>query len=203
MISPQRDQELAEAFGLDRVPENRYEDIPTPNRPTSMAGLITFKKTFMLVDRLRTAAFWRFLDDRMVIDQSMDASIWSRDMSWGVSVRTDVPPPVNERITRATGIKPTLDDPNYFIWLNNKLYETYQLEGAVAMAPPLIWAAGNKSWLRDPKKIAAGAVPMLGVIAKFKTGGPKANLGVIVPSKQKDSIDPEHRVVLAFDEEKP
>ena len=196
MIPAQTEQELAEAFGLDRVPENRYEDLPTPNKPSSMAGLITFKKSLMLVDHLRTVASHRFLDDRMVIDQAMDAGFWSPEQSWAVCVRTDVPPPVNERITNATGIRATMNDPDYFRWLNSKLYETYQLVGALAMAPPLIWACGNRRWLKDAKLRAAGAVPLMGVIAKFKLGGTRANLGVIVPAADKDSIDPQHRVVL-------
>lgn len=195
MITEQREQELAEAFGLSKVPENRYDDIPKPNKPTSMAGLISFKKSLMLVDRLNTAAFHHYLDDRMVIDQSMDAGFWSPEQSWGVSVRTDVPPPVNERITNAIKIKPTTDKPNYFIWLNNKLYETYLLVGALAMAPPLVWLCGNKRWLKDPKLRAAGAVPLMGVCAKFKLGGSKANLGVLVPAHQKQYIDPEHRIL--------
>src|SRR5215471_3656206 len=159
-----------------------------------MAGLITFKKSLMLVDALRTFAFERYLDDRMVIDQSMDASYWSPQQSWALQVPTDRPPPVNERITNATGIRGEIGDPNYFIWLNNKLYETYQLVGALAMARPLIWATGSWlgnpiDWVTRPQHVlanfrkawryrAAGAGPLLGVIAKFKLGGPKANLGV-------------------------
>jgi hypothetical protein len=197
VIPEQTDQQLAEAFGLDKIPENRYSDLPTPNRPTSMAGLIAFKKTFMLVDRLRTASFMHLVDNYpWVIDQGMDAGFWSPEQSWGICCRTDVPPPVNERISNSTDITETRDDQNYFIWLRDKTWEMYQLMGAVAMAPPLVWACGSRKWLKNIKLRAEGAVPLMGIIAKFQLGGPKAQLGAIVPSAQKAGIHPDHAVLV-------
>ena len=198
-MTPERERELAAEYGLDKAPELRYDDVPEGNVPFNTGGLVLFHKTLALVDSLRTAAFQHYLSDKCVIDQTMDARSWSRQYSFSTMVRTDVPPPVNERITRATGIRPTLDDRDYFIWLRDKVSEFWTILGAKKMAPPLIYCGGDH-WRRWSKKERiAGAKPFMGVIMKFDwtPGVYGAEYGVIVPSGQK--IDDAHKVVLTSD----
>lgn len=196
-LSAEREQELARDMGLDKAPTPRYSDIPKPNQ--NIGGLIQFRKALMLVDPLRTAAFHRYLNDSLFVDQTMDASVWSQEQSFAVMVRTDVPPPVNDPITRATGIRPTTDDQDYFRWLATCVLEQWTVLAARKMAPPLIFAGGGKHWRRDPKLKAAGAVPFMGVISKYERGPALgANYGVIVPSGEK--IEDEHRAVLVVDD---
>lgn len=196
-LSAEREQQLARDMGLDKAPTPRYSDIPKPNQ--NIGGLITFRKSLMLVDQLRTAAFHKYLNDALFIDQTMDAAVWSAEQSFAVMCRTDVPPPVNERITRATGIRPTTDDRDYFQWLASCVLEQWTVLGAKKMAAPLIFAGGDRKWKRDVKLKAAGAVPFMGVISKYERGPTLgANYGVIVPSGEK--IDDDHRAVLVVDE---
>jgi hypothetical protein len=199
VISPEREKELAEAYGLDEVPTPRYEDLPDPNKPNSTSGLVSFHKALMLVDRLRTAGFHRYLHDSCAVDQTMDASVWSPEHSFAVQIRTDVPPPVNERITRATGIRPTKDDRDFFIWLANVVAEQWTVLGARKMAPPLIYCGGDH-WNRWSKKERiAGAKPFMGVISKYQwnVGQYGAEYGVIVPVGQ--SIKDSNKVVIKAD----
>lgn len=182
-MTPERELELAREYGLDEVPVPRYDDVPAGNAPSSTAGLITFKKAIMLVDHLRTAAFHRYLSDSILIDQTMDSSVWSPQHSFSVMVRTDVPPPVNERITRATGIRATQDDRDFFMWLRDVVYQQWTILGAKKMAPPLIYAGGSHAWRFSKKLWADGARPFMGVIAKYDwtPGVFGATPGVIVP----------------------
>jgi hypothetical protein len=197
-LSPERALELARGFGLDEVPVPRYDDVPEGNAPSSTVGLVTFKKSIMLVDHLRTVAFHRYLHDSCVIDQTMDASQWSPKHSYSVMVRTDVPPPVNERITRATGIKPTQDDRDFFQWLANVVWEQWTIVGAVRMAPPLIFAGGDQYRRWSKREKVAGARPFMGVISKYEVGGPRATYGVITPHDM--HIADDHRMVIKVED---
>ncbi|HXU01446.1 MAG TPA: hypothetical protein VN903_10655, partial [Polyangia bacterium] len=69
-LSAEREQQLARDMGLDKAPTPRYDDIPKPNQ--NIGGLIQFRKSLMLVDTLRTAAFHKYLNDALFIDQTMD-----------------------------------------------------------------------------------------------------------------------------------
>ena len=154
----------------------------------------------MLIDQLRTAAFQKYVPDSCLVDQTMDASSWSPQRSFSIMVRTDVPPPVNERITRATGIRPTLDDRDYFIWLAQVVAEQWTVLGARKMAPPLIYCGGDH-WKRWSKKERiAGAKPFMGVITKYDwtIGEYGAEYGAIVPTGQ--NISDSHKVVLKVGE---
>ena len=198
-MTPEREQELASEYGLDHTPELRYDDVPEGNKPFNTGGLVTFHKTLALVDTLRTAAFQRYIHDACAIDQTMDGRSWSREHSFATMIRTDVPPPVNQRITRATGIQPTKDDRDFFIWLANVVHEQWTILGAKRMAPPLIFCGGDH-WRRWSKKERiAGAKPFMGVISKYEweVGVYGAEYGVIVPTGQK--IADANKVVLTQD----
>jgi hypothetical protein len=199
-VTPEREAELAAQYGLDEVPTPRYEDLPEPNKPFNTSGLVTFHKTLALVDRLRTAAFHRYIHDSCIIDQTMDASVWSPEHSFTAMIRTDVPLPVNERITRATGIQPTMDDRDYFMWLRDVVSEQWTVLGAKKMAPPLIYCGGDH-WRRWSKKERlSGAKPFMGFIAKYDwtPGVYGAEYGLIVPTGQ--AIKPSNQVVLLADD---
>lgn len=196
-MTPERQKELAQQMGLDDVPKPRYEDIPPENVP--MGRLVEFKKMVMLGDRLLTAAFWRFIPDCVVIDHMMDGTTYSGDNCFGAMIRTDIPPPVNVKITRATGLRGTMETDNFLLWLGMILKEHWTALAPRAMAPPLISAGrGN-----NPKRgiTIPGARPFMGIAMKFDLRPPdgrtmadiQPSYGAIVPSTERVRPD---RLVL-------
>lgn len=161
-MTPERAEQLAKQMGLDEVPKSRYTDLPPDNLP--MGRLVEFKKMVMLCsDSILTNSFWRYIPDCVVIDHMMDGSVYSGENCFATLIRTDIPPPVNEKITRVTGIRPTMDFENYLLWLGLILKEYWTAMKPRAMAPPLLCRGyGGRLYRRIP-----GAKPFVGMAMKF------------------------------------
>lgn len=191
-MKPERAQELAEQLGLSRPPAPRYDDLPMDN--AEMGRLVNFRKAIMLVDRILTSAFWPFIPDECVIDNMMDATSYSPGNCFCSMVRTDVPPPVNQKITRVTGMTKTLETRNFLLWMGIILKEHWTALRPRSMAPPLLFQTRG-----DPK--VPGARPAIGLCMKFDLRPPDgssldeifANYGAIVPGGTK--IKDGHRVL--------
>ncbi len=149
-------------MGLSEVPKPRYADLPPDNLP--LGQIVNFKKMVMLCnDTILTNSFWPFIPDCVVIDHGMDGSVYSGDNCFASLIRTDIPPPVNAKITRVTGIQPTMDFRNFLIWMGLILKEHWTRLKPRAMAPPLLCrGTGGRAYKRIP-----GARPFLGMAMKF------------------------------------
>ena len=117
------DEELAREFGLYEIPKPRVE-IPKANKPIPKWFKPNFFKALMLVDQIETWAFERFIPSVCIVDPSIDVRSLSdnREDHAAVLVRTDQPPPSNDLVWRATGVKPpghpdAMSKENFFRWL--------------------------------------------------------------------------------------
>lgn len=183
-MTPERALELARELGLDSVPKPRYSDLPEENPETPNHARPKFLKALQLVDQIETWAFERFIPDFCVIDHNIDAHVMGNpELHFAVCVRTDMPPPSNARIARATGIRVgSVDQGNFYQWLAVEVGNAYREIGAKKMGVPLIF-----STLKDPKK--SWSIPYLGAICKFDRTPPDgsrmddmvANRGLLIP----------------------
>lgn len=189
-------------MGLHKVPELRYDDVPDENVP--LEKKINLRKALMLVDRIQTAAFEFYIPDEIIIDQTMDATVYSEGRTFAELVRTDIPPPSNDRIARATsrpdlgpGVRPVLSDRDFMVWLSLVFKWYWTGLSARRAAPPLIFSGrgDRRKW---------GAKPFLGIIMKFDrtpadgrtVDDMVASVGVMVPPGQKADVKPDHRVIV-------
>lgn len=196
MIDAKRKQELAEQLGLDKPPVPRMP-VPEENKPIPREFRPTFYKALQLVDQIETWAFERFIPDTCAIDQTMDARIHDPQRSACIIVRTDVPPPSNPLIHRATGITPDEASPeNFYLWLAIEVRRAYTEWGARRMAPPLIIRTQGKK-----RRWFSSIVPFIGAITKFDLrisdgstlDSAAANVGCLVP--RGTPIKPGHRAM--------
>jgi hypothetical protein len=184
-------------MGLDEVPVPRTA-VPEPNRPIPAWFKPKFYKALQLVDMIETYAFERFIPNHLVIDKTLDARSYGPDNSFAVCIRIDKPPPSNDQLWRATGIKPTwhpeaLQADNLYRWLGIEVARLYAEYGATAMAPPLVFRTKGSRW--NPL-----VVPILGAVCKFEIKVPAGltrediypNVGCLIPSGT--YVKPEHRV---------
>lgn len=148
-------QEILSKLGLDRLPDPRYS-VSAAHDVLSGARLLNHKKALKLVDPIESAAFMRFVPDDIVIDQSLDARIFSSTFSRAVMIRTDVKIPTGPKVFAATGIgaEPTAE--NHYRWLWVEIRKYIDGLGACAVSPILISRTHG----------ADGTVPLL--IASFK-----------------------------------
>lgn len=186
-MTPERERELAREMGLDAPPTPRTA-IPTANRPIPAWFKPKFYKALELVDMIETYAFERFIPNHLVIDKAMDARAYAPDNSFAVCIRIDKPPPSDDRIWRATGIKPTwhpeaLQADNLYRWLGIEVARLYTEYGATSMAPPLVFRTKGSRW--NPL-----IIPILGAVCKFEIKVPMGltredvypNIGALIPA---------------------
>lgn len=199
-MTPDRKQELAEQMGLSAPPKPRYEDLPVENNPINQDRWMNFRKMVSLCnDSILTNSFWRFIPDRCVIDHTMDPYTYSGENCFAIMIRTDVPPPVNEAITRKTGIRPSLEFVNYLLWMGVELEHHWTALHPRAMAPPLLCRGyphrhGKRNW---------GAHPFLGMAMKFDLRPPdgltvndvRPQYGALIPMNLEDRLKADHVVM--------
>jgi hypothetical protein len=183
-LTPEKADVLARQMGLDQAPRPRLA-VPTPNKPIPAEFRPHFYKALMLVDQIESWAFERFIPDFCVIDTAIDARTFSPELSFAVVIRTDVPPPSNQKIMAATGIQADSNTAeNQYRWLGIEVGRHYREIGAVAMGAPLVYRTkGTRG------KMKGLIVPQLGAIMKFdrtpKDGLSRedmmADVGVLVP----------------------
>jgi hypothetical protein len=203
------DEELAREFGLYELPKPRV-DVPKPNKPIPRWWKPSFLKALTLVDQIDTWAFERFIPSVCVIDPSIDVRSLTDNLEdhAAVLIRTDQPPPSNDLVWRATGVKPTghpdsISKENFLRWLGVEVANEYRRVGARKMGVPLVYstqAPRFKPWI----------VPYIGAICRFDRTPPDgmrkedltANIGVMVPTGTK--VMESHRVtpVILGDDEK-
>jgi hypothetical protein len=183
--------EILRECGLAEVPKIRYEDLPGPVGSTDTSRLVNWAKARQLVDPLMSARFERFIPDDIVIDLTIDTSSFKDEWSICPTVRRDIKPPVNDLVTRQTGITESLDLDNLMRWLALEIGNIATAFGTKRMGRPMVWMTTQKDESR-------GIYPLLGVMCKFDRTPPygmtqdemTANLGVLTPPPI-ESMDPE------------
>ena len=193
-MTPERRAEVAKALGMDSIPKPRYDDLPAVHDVSSVQERWNFMKALACVDSLGTAAFHKYLPDRLVIDQQMNAREFRRGWSYAIHLDTSKPVPSNRKIKAATGIGTGRNESNWYGWLAQWCMRAYEELGARKMAPPLLWRTrGEKLHGRY------AIVPVLGVIIKLDRTPPDGlrmedlagSVGILHPS----SMQTENRVV--------
>lgn len=184
-MTPERAQEMARELGLDAPPPPRYNDLPTPNPTTELSPKLL--KALQLVDQIETWAFEKFIPTHLEIDRNIDARVQGPpEYHFAVCVRTDMPPPSNPRIARATKIKPNdMGVDNFYRWLAVEIANMAKELGTVKLGPPLIFRTNGKK--------SKGIVPFVGAICKFDRTPPSgqtmesmmADVGVLVPAEMR------------------
>jgi hypothetical protein len=200
VLTDERKLELAQQMGLAEVPKPRYETIPKENDPINMGRWLNFKKMVEIcTDTILTNSFWPFIPDCVVIDHSMDPRTYTGDNCFAAMIRTDIPVPVSEQITRATGITGTMEFRNFLVWMGLILKEHWTALKPRAMAPPLLCrGAGGREYRKIP-----GARPFLGMAMKFDLRPPDAQTaadirpeyGMLLPMTIEDKLKPDHVVL--------
>ena len=131
--------ETLRKMGLSEAPKPRYDDLPAPVGQPDISKLVNFNKAKLLVDPLLTAKFTRFIPDAMIVDQSIDSLSFRADWCFCFHIPTDVPPPVNAKITRVTGIRPIIDDGNFMLWLGREIENMANVIGTFRIGPPHVF----------------------------------------------------------------
>jgi hypothetical protein len=93
----------------------------------------------MLLDPILTAKFARYIPDAMIVDSAIDTLSYRPDWSFCMTVRTDIPPPVNPLMTRVTGIAPVIDDGNFMLWIGRELENRANELGSFRIGPPQVF----------------------------------------------------------------
>jgi hypothetical protein len=152
------EETIKQKLGLDKLPDPRVEvphELPQPGR----GDLVNYRKAVALVDPIETAAFEKYLDTELVIDQEMDTRAFSPEQTRAVTIRTDLPIPSNTRIFRSTGIGSEVNSHNYYIWLAKEIKRHWVELGCRAISRPYVFRTSG----------ASGTVPFIGVIFKVDT----------------------------------
>ncbi len=183
--------EILRECGLTEAPKIRYEDLPGPVGTPDTSRLVNWAKALQLVDHLLSLKFEKFIPDWLVIDTSIDVQSFKDEWSICPTVRRDIKPPVNDLVTRQTGITASLDLENLMRWLALETGNIANVFGTKRMGRPLVW-------MTTEKDLSRGIYPLLGVMLKFDRTPPDgltvdemtANLGVLTPAPI-ESMDPE------------
>ena len=189
-----REAELAKAFGLDKAPALRREAPgPAPSIPQRFRP--KFYKALQLVDRLASVQFWKFIPDFLDVDQSESSDVYSEGNTFAILARTDIPPPVDERLWGPTRILP-MSHPecrareNFYRYLRLSLGNHARELGCYKIAPPLIFET-----IGDPANELAP--PFIGLLVKFLRRAADgqtlldqlADIGVLVPKDVHRDMD--------------
>jgi len=179
-LSVERRAEVAKMLGLDGAPRPRYDDLPKAMDPVDQAKRANFRKALKCADPIASLAFMRYLPNKLVIDQTMDARVWKDGYSFAATTRTDAALPVNRKIAAATGLTSVPCEKNWYNLLSQKIMLFYEYYGAVAMSPPIIFRSrGEKTkfgrYFGQRMDIAA----MVGVLFKLDHRGNTASIGAL------------------------
>ncbi len=131
--------ETLRKMGLSEAPKPRYDDLPAPMGSPDISKLVNFNKAKLLVDPLLTAKFTRYIPDAMLVDQQIDSLSYRPDWCFCFHVDTTVPPPVNPKITRVTGIAAVIDDGNFMLWLGREIENHANVLGTFKIGPPQVF----------------------------------------------------------------
>lgn len=156
-MTPEEKEAICGELGIDKLPALRYDDVPEEHPPVTGGGLMTYKKVLALIDPIATAAFERFIPAHVVIDSSLSARDFHPFLCKGISFRTDLPVPSNDRIFRSTGVPGGVGEKAWYPWLAVELQKMFDGYGARAVSPPLLWRTNGHE----------GTVPLLGFIVKL------------------------------------
>jgi hypothetical protein len=149
---------IREKLGLDKIPDPRMpvpHALPDPGK----GDLVNYRKAVALVDPIETAAFEKYLDPEMVIDQEMDTRAFHPEQTRALTIRTDMPIPTNNRIFKSTGIGAETNSQNYYLWLAQEIKRHWIELGCRAISRPYVFRCSG----------ASGTVPFIGVIFKVDT----------------------------------
>lgn len=174
------EETILEKLGLDKLPEPRVEvphELPAPG----LGDLVNYRKAIALVDPIETAAFDRYLDSEIVIDQEMDTRAFNAEQTRAVTIRTDRPIPSNKKVFKSTGISAEPNSHNYYLWLAQEVRKHWLELGCRSISRPYVFRCSG----------ASGTVPFIGVVFKVdlrpKDGQTKldqgANWGLLTPKK--------------------
>lgn len=154
-MTPERQEEVAKALGMDSLPVPDYDDLPDVHDGEAARQAFNFKKAIACVDVLASHTFMgQFMPSTIPIDQAMDPRVFKRGWSQSVVIDTSRPIPVNAKITAVTGITRERKESNWYGWLAQNIQWAFTESGARAMSPVLIFRArGEKrmgKWLSRP-----------------------------------------------------
>jgi len=135
--------EALKKMGLSEAPKPRYDDLPAPLGSPDISKLVNHTKAKMLVDPILTAKFARYIPDAVIVDQSIDSLSFRPDWSFCLTVRTDIPPPVNALMTRVTGIRPIIDDGNFMLWIGREIENYANTLGTFRIGPPQVFRTAD------------------------------------------------------------
>jgi hypothetical protein len=138
------------------MPEARLQGVD--KAPPSATSMMTFKMAVSIVDPIESAAFMRYLPDRIRVDQDLDARDFSPDHSRAISIFTDEAIPLHPKIARALGMTEEPNAHNHYIWLANEVDRHLNELGAVSVSPVLIFRTSG----------GMGHRPLLGALFKLR-----------------------------------
>jgi hypothetical protein len=167
-LTPERRAEVAKMLGLDGPITPRYDDLPKAMDPVDSAKRANHRKALKLLDSIASAAFMRYLPDRLQIDKTLDARVWRDGYSFAATTRTDMPLPVNQKITAATGITSFPCEKNWYNLLAQKIMLYYDYYGARGISPCLVFRSrGEKTKMGRYYGAAFNIAAMVGVLFKL------------------------------------
>jgi hypothetical protein len=143
-------------LGLDQMPAPRLKGLEHAT-PTG-GSMLKWKKAVQLIDEIESCAFERFIPDALEIDQSMDPRSFNPDNSRVISIFTDIPIPMVERISRSTGITEAPTAENHYLWLALEVDRHVIELGAEACSPIKIFRLHGSD----------GTRPLLGAMFKLR-----------------------------------
>lgn len=207
-LNPARESEVLAELGLTELPKPRFEapkdlpKIPKEFRPK-------FWESMQLIDSLESAAFERFIPPECAVDLGIDPYVRDPELSFAILVRTDLPPPVDNRLAAAMGVGRWRDPSEWgrvrYAMLASDLRFQYEYLGASSMSRPLVFRAGaprraipgyhNRG---RPRARTHWPIPFVGihckVVVKVASGltrdDMKAGLGLLMPKKKSDWFGP-------------
>lgn len=154
-MTPERQEEVAKALGMDSLPVPSYEDLPAVHDAQVAQQKFNFLKAMKCVDPIASHVFMgQFMPSSIPIDQSMDPRTFKRGWSQSMVIDTSLPIPVNDKITSVTGITKVPNERNWYGWLAQNIEWNFKESGARAMSPVLIFRARGERrmgrWLSRP-----------------------------------------------------
>lgn len=154
-------------LGLDQMPAPRLKGLEHAT-PTG-GSMLKWKKAVQLIDEIESGAFERFIPNGLEIDMSMDPRSFNPDHSRVISIFTDIPIPMVERISQSTGMTEAPTAENHYLWLALEVDRHVIELGAEACSPIKIFRLTG----------ADGTRPLLGAMFKlrFPSGKKREEIG--------------------------
>ena len=178
---------VLEKLGLDKLPEPRFE-VPHEIPKQGLGDLVSYRQAMAIHDPIETAAFHRYLDDWIVIDQSINTGSFDPESTRAVTIPWKREIPSNKRIFRSTGIGKEPNAHNHYLWMAQEVARHVTELGARAISPPWVFRTSG----------AEGTEALLGVIFKVdvrpENGQTKLDIGanwaLLGPNKTQAILDP-------------